>query len=78
MGGQGRCYEVWKDMVECRTSYATTAPEQSHCKDLLSDYRECLHHTKELARIEKIASVAAKQQKQLPTIMETLGRPETQ
>lgn len=48
MGGQGRCYEVWKDMVECRTSYATTAPEQSHCKDLLSDYRECLHHTKEV------------------------------
>mmetsp|Transcript_15177 Transcript_15177/g.59394 ORF Transcript_15177/g.59394 Transcript_15177/m.59394 type:complete len:86 (+) Transcript_15177:24-281(+) len=78
MGGQGRCYELWKDMVECRTSYLKSAPEQRHCGDLLEDYSECLHHTKELARLRTISEAAAHYDAAPPTILEGLARQATE
>ncbi|CEP10162.1 hypothetical protein [Parasitella parasitica] len=56
-GGRGRCFHFWQEFNKC---YATAdLPQQ--CLDQRDDYLECLHHTKEFARITRIKTEELKQ-----------------
>ncbi|BFZ55791.1 hypothetical protein PYCC9005_002832 [Savitreella phatthalungensis] len=49
-GGQGRCFPHWQGFLSC---YAGGG-EEGECKLALDDYMECLHRTKELARLQTV------------------------
>ena len=49
-GGPGRCSPLWMGFSECMA----TAEEPRACKDLRDDYLECLHHRKEIARLNAV------------------------
>ncbi|KAI9481376.1 MAG: hypothetical protein EXX96DRAFT_566470 [Benjaminiella poitrasii] len=56
-GGRGRCFHFWQEFNKC---YATAdLPRQ--CLDQRDDYLECLHHTKEFARVARIKAEELKQ-----------------
>ncbi|KAI7897689.1 uncharacterized protein BX663DRAFT_527583 [Cokeromyces recurvatus] len=56
-GGRGRCFHFWQEFNKC---YATAdLPQQ--CLDQRDDYFECLHHTKEYARMAHIKAEELKQ-----------------
>lgn len=54
-GGSSRCGYNWQKFIDCYTSNSTTDPLQA-CKGAAEDYRECLFHTKEIERANKIAA----------------------
>jgi len=49
-GGVPRCAEFWIEFRHCMQ----TAKDGRACADAQADYMECLHHTKEIERIETI------------------------
>ncbi|EDP41714.1 hypothetical protein MGL_3922 [Malassezia globosa CBS 7966] len=49
-GGPSRCFSFWQDFRKCYVSSESPA----ECSLLRDDYLECLHHTKELERANKI------------------------
>ncbi|CAO3616751.1 unnamed protein product [Cunninghamella echinulata] len=49
-GGRGRCFQFWQEFNKCYA--AANFPRQ--CISQRDDYLECLHHTKEFARITRI------------------------
>ena len=49
----GRCYPIFLSLSEC----AASSKNRDACDELRDDYMECLHHKKEVARLN--ASVAA-------------------
>eukprot|EP00277_Geminigera_cryophila_P013904 CAMPEP_0179439108 /NCGR_PEP_ID=MMETSP0799-20121207/22752_1 /TAXON_ID=46947 /ORGANISM="Geminigera cryophila, Strain CCMP2564" /LENGTH=79 /DNA_ID=CAMNT_0021221217 /DNA_START=20 /DNA_END=259 /DNA_ORIENTATION=+ len=53
-GGPGRCYAFWDQFSEC----LKTADTPMTCKLAHEDYLECLHHKKEIARINIILKEA--------------------
>ncbi|KAI8369768.1 hypothetical protein BD560DRAFT_352555 [Blakeslea trispora] len=56
-GGRGRCFHFWQEFNKCYAS--ADLPQQ--CLDQRDDYLECLHHTKEFARITRIKTEELKQ-----------------
>ncbi|GAA5810520.1 hypothetical protein MFLAVUS_003943 [Mucor flavus] len=56
-GGRGRCFHFWQEFNKCYAS--ADLPQQ--CLDQRDDYLECLHHTKEFARITLIKTEELKQ-----------------
>ncbi|KAI7865683.1 hypothetical protein BDF14DRAFT_1957918 [Spinellus fusiger] len=56
-GSRGRCFQFWQEFNKC---YANADfPQQ--CLSERDDYLECLHHTKEYARITRIKAEELKQ-----------------
>ncbi|KAI9315871.1 hypothetical protein BX666DRAFT_1952325 [Dichotomocladium elegans] len=49
-GGRGRCFHFWQEFNKCYAS--ADFPQQ--CLAQRDDYMECLHHTKEFARVARI------------------------
>ncbi|CEG63117.1 hypothetical protein G6F70_003115 [Rhizopus microsporus] len=56
-GGRGRCFHFWQEFNKCYAS--ADLPQQ--CLAQRDDYLECLHHTKEFARITRIKAEELKQ-----------------
>ncbi|KAI8070901.1 hypothetical protein BC940DRAFT_331323 [Gongronella butleri] len=56
-GGRGRCFHFWQEFNKCYVS--ASVPQQ--CVNERDDYLECLHHTKEIARITRIKTEELKQ-----------------
>ncbi|ORX49408.1 hypothetical protein DM01DRAFT_1325568 [Hesseltinella vesiculosa] len=56
-GGRGRCFHFWQDFQKCYAS--ADVPQQ--CLSQRDDYLECLHHTKEIARVTRIKTEELKQ-----------------
>jgi len=48
----GRCYPVFMEFKEC----LSTERDQSKCTDLREDYMECLHHKKEITRLNALVA----------------------
>ncbi|KAH3674229.1 hypothetical protein WICMUC_003471 [Wickerhamomyces mucosus] len=51
-GGTSRCFNEWQIFLECYTNAETSRP--SDCALYADDYLECLHHSKEKAKVSKI------------------------
>ncbi|KAG2241989.1 hypothetical protein Bca4012_103266 [Brassica carinata] len=49
-GNKGRCYDFWMDFSECMSH----CREPKDCSLLREDYLECLHHSKEFQRRNRI------------------------
>ncbi|GMH08022.1 hypothetical protein Nepgr_009862 [Nepenthes gracilis] len=49
-GNKGRCYDFWIDFSECMSG----CREPKDCALLREDYLECLHHSKEFQRRNRI------------------------
>ncbi|KAI5565191.1 hypothetical protein POPTR_014G129600v4 [Populus trichocarpa] len=49
-GNKGRCYDFWMDFSECMSQ----CREPKDCAFLREDYLECLHHSKEFQRRNRI------------------------
>ncbi|XVE73326.1 hypothetical protein DITRI_Ditri11bG0108600 [Diplodiscus trichospermus] len=49
-GNKGRCYDFWVDFSECMSR----CREPKDCALLREDYLECLHHSKEFQRRNRI------------------------
>ncbi|KAI3698395.1 hypothetical protein L2E82_41907 [Cichorium intybus] len=49
-GNKGRCYDFWMDFSECMSR----CREPKDCSFLREDYLECLHHSKEFQRRNRI------------------------
>ncbi|XP_020101742.1 NADH dehydrogenase [ubiquinone] iron-sulfur protein 5-B [Ananas comosus] len=49
-GNKGRCYDFWTDFSECMSR----CREPKDCSLLRDDYLECLHHSKEFQRRNRI------------------------
>ncbi|CAO2207562.1 unnamed protein product, partial [Urochloa humidicola] len=49
-GNKGRCYDFWLDFSECMSR----CRQPSDCGLLREDYLECLHHSKEFQRRNRI------------------------
>ncbi|KAH7837198.1 hypothetical protein Vadar_010903 [Vaccinium darrowii] len=49
-GNKGRCYDFWMDFSECMSR----CREPKDCSLLREDYLECLHHSKEFQRRNRI------------------------
>ncbi|CAN0870601.1 NADH dehydrogenase [ubiquinone] iron-sulfur protein 5-A, partial [Linum grandiflorum] len=49
-GNKGRCYDFWIDFSECMSK----CREPKDCAFLREDYMECLHHSKEFQRRNRI------------------------
>ncbi|XP_078436162.1 NADH dehydrogenase [ubiquinone] iron-sulfur protein 5-B-like isoform X2 [Wolffia australiana] len=49
-GNKGRCYDFWNDFSECMSR----CREPKDCALLREDYLECLHHSKEFQRRNRI------------------------
>ncbi|KAJ4819198.1 NADH-ubiquinone oxidoreductase-like protein [Rhynchospora pubera] len=49
-GNKGRCYDFWVDFSECMSR----CREPKDCHLLREDYLECLHHSKEFQRRNRI------------------------
>ncbi|ETV79588.1 hypothetical protein H257_06847 [Aphanomyces astaci] len=49
-GTANRCYAFWKDVERCNVE----AAQPGQCSAAVEDYLECLHHKKELARMNAI------------------------
>ncbi|GLT53287.1 hypothetical protein SLA2020_265700 [Shorea laevis] len=49
-GNKGRCYDFWVDFSECMSR----CREPKDCSLLREDYLECLHHSKEFQRRNRI------------------------
>ncbi|KAK3235722.1 hypothetical protein CYMTET_54095 [Cymbomonas tetramitiformis] len=49
-GVQGRCYSTWMDFSECMS----TTDNPKLCAEKREDYFECLHHRKEITRINAV------------------------
>ncbi|CAI9112813.1 OLC1v1013306C1 [Oldenlandia corymbosa var. corymbosa] len=49
-GNKGRCYDFWMDFSECMSR----CREPKDCALLREDYFECLHHSKEFQRRNRI------------------------
>ncbi|CAH0488617.1 unnamed protein product [Peronospora farinosa] len=49
-GREGRCYQFWKGVEQCSkdTEYS------GQCGKQVEDYIECLHHRKELTRMNMV------------------------
>ncbi|RUP51320.1 hypothetical protein BC936DRAFT_148765 [Jimgerdemannia flammicorona] len=56
-GGRGRCFNFWQEFHKC---YAM-ADSPQECLLQRDDYLECLHHTKEIARVLRIKTEELKQ-----------------
>lgn len=54
-GGASRCWNSWQKFIDCYTAKDTADPLKS-CKLFAEDYHECLHHTKEIERANKISA----------------------
>ena len=52
----GRCYPVWMSFSGCMSE----AEDPKDCEMLRNDYLECLHHRKEIKRINAINKQVAK------------------
>ncbi|TMW69388.1 hypothetical protein Poli38472_001544 [Pythium oligandrum] len=50
-GREGRCYQFWKDVEQCSKETA----QSGQCGKQVEDYLECLHHKKELTRMNAVA-----------------------
>lgn len=55
--GPGRCYAFWQEVLGC---YVVNAGEgetgKKKCGPALEDYYECLHHKKEVRRVDHAQS----------------------
>uniref|UniRef100_A0A0A9F1K7 NADH dehydrogenase [ubiquinone] iron-sulfur protein 5 n=1 Tax=Arundo donax TaxID=35708 RepID=A0A0A9F1K7_ARUDO len=49
-GNKGRCYDFWLDFSECMSR----CRQPYDCALLREDYLECLHHSKEFQRRNRI------------------------
>ncbi|XP_009142510.1 NADH dehydrogenase [ubiquinone] iron-sulfur protein 5-B [Brassica rapa] len=49
-GNKGRCYDFWMDFSQCMSH----CREPKDCSLLREDYLECLHHSKEFQRRNRI------------------------
>ncbi|CAF2060107.1 hypothetical protein HID58_071702 [Brassica napus] len=49
-GNKGGCYDFWMDFSECMSH----CREPKDCSLLREDYLECLHHSKEFQRRNRI------------------------
>lgn len=50
-GGRGRCYPFWQEVLKCWAG----ATDSEQCRLPFEDYRECLYHRKEIARLNLVA-----------------------
>ncbi|KAF1790654.1 hypothetical protein JG688_00009401 [Phytophthora aleatoria] len=58
-GREGRCYRFWKDVEQCSqkdTEYS------GQCGKQVEDYLECLHHRKELTRMNVVITQKEKEE----------------
>ena len=46
----GRCYPIFLSLSEC----AASSKNRDACDELRDDYMECLHHKKEVARLNAV------------------------
>ncbi|CAO3600460.1 unnamed protein product [Absidia cylindrospora] len=56
-GGRGQCFQFWQEFNKCYAS--ADFPRQ--CLAQRDNYLECLHHTKEFARVTRIKTEELKQ-----------------
>ncbi|KAJ3669281.1 hypothetical protein LUZ60_011231 [Juncus effusus] len=49
-GNKGRCYDFWVDFSECMSR----CRQPTDCHLLREDYLECLHHSKEFQRRNRV------------------------
>ncbi|KAG1690552.1 hypothetical protein DVH05_028055 [Phytophthora capsici] len=56
-GREGRCYQFWKSVEQCSkdTEYS------GQCGKQVEDYLECLHHRKELTRMNVVITQQEKE-----------------
>eukprot|EP00842_Homolaphlyctis_polyrhiza_P004273 jgi/Hompol1/4847/HPOL_003944-RA len=50
-GGRNRCFPFWQEFTRCHVQAETT----SECANLFQDYKECLHHSKEVCSPARLA-----------------------
>ncbi|KAL4139246.1 hypothetical protein PRIC2_002744 [Phytophthora ramorum] len=57
-GREGRCYQFWKSVEQCSkdTEYS------GQCGKQVEDYIECLHHRKELTRMNVVITQKEKEE----------------
>uniref|UniRef100_F0W9R3 NADH dehydrogenase [ubiquinone] iron-sulfur protein 5 n=1 Tax=Albugo laibachii Nc14 TaxID=890382 RepID=F0W9R3_9STRA len=57
-GREGRCYQFWKEVEECNKH----SEYLGQCALQAEDYMECLHHRKELTRMNAVVVEKKRQQ----------------
>ena len=60
-GNTGRCYQYFEDFASCMKENSDGGEQQLKCRPRRDDYLECLHHKKEVKRVETIAAEAERQ-----------------
>ncbi|KAH8887359.1 hypothetical protein GQ53DRAFT_749839 [Thozetella sp. PMI_491] len=61
-GGPSRCFPFWQELLACYV-VNTSAQDDSgkkKCAPALEDYYECLHHKKEVARVNALQTAYRK------------------
>ena len=58
-GPVGRCYPVYVEFADC----LTVNGDATKCGDLREDYFECLHHSKEITRLNTMCKEYSRKQK---------------
>mmetsp|Transcript_4576 Transcript_4576/g.15003 ORF Transcript_4576/g.15003 Transcript_4576/m.15003 type:complete len:93 (-) Transcript_4576:372-650(-) len=64
----GRCYPVYREFADCVVAKGGT----SECGELREDYLECLHHKKEINRLNALSAERnrkLKEGEQVPTTL---------
>uniref|UniRef100_M4B8G7 NADH dehydrogenase [ubiquinone] iron-sulfur protein 5 n=1 Tax=Hyaloperonospora arabidopsidis (strain Emoy2) TaxID=559515 RepID=M4B8G7_HYAAE len=57
-GGEGRCYQFWKTVEQCSKDTEVSG----QCGKQVEDYLECLHHRKELTRMNVVIAQKEKEE----------------
>jgi len=73
-GPVGRCYPVFMEFSDCLVAEG----DRMKCGDLREDYMECLHHSKEVTRINALIAERTRKQKAgepiPPTLVEEMAK----
>ncbi|KAK7203087.1 hypothetical protein BZA70DRAFT_81344 [Myxozyma melibiosi] len=62
-GGVGRCYNNFTDLIQCYKDTRAGLIAGTECSLPRGDYMECIHHTKEKARLNEIREEVLNQKK---------------
>ncbi|KAI1497136.1 hypothetical protein F5X99DRAFT_397940 [Biscogniauxia marginata] len=61
-GGPSRCFPFWQELLACYVVNTNVEDDsgKKKCAPMLEDYYECLHHKKEVARVNALQAAYRK------------------
>mmetsp|Transcript_7129 Transcript_7129/g.23605 ORF Transcript_7129/g.23605 Transcript_7129/m.23605 type:complete len:99 (-) Transcript_7129:240-536(-) len=69
----GRCFPVYREFAECISEKSGSPSEKAAaCAELREDYVECLHHKKEITRLNALSDERARKIKAGEPVPSTL------